>query len=957
MKNKNQNKKQRTDFEHGYVVLLLATLAIVGLSTVSYATPMSRILLDPPIMEFPNGVSVDLEFSIHGVNVDPYMMGIYNFIIEDNENTPFNDLDVIKNYNVKQPMMVGPMVGRLSTQVTTLNITTNGDAPEGTYKPILKVINPISKATLETMEFTIISSSRHPLQKFENITYDFMNIQFLLAPTKEIYKHVPADFQVITTANPNVGLLLPITVSVTNSPFGPYKAIYMMVPVLQYPNAPVAEEWFYPIYTYTDNPAFKEYIEREWNTTEVELADIKTKQNIYNDTARDTCVGCHVLYNPGANRTVEDYAVLKDSSGTLLKISGKSKAKNGGNAAIYPVAEKFVHSAYHAIDKQNMSVMLLDRSHTEMQAMQNYDVKVKKDSRIWNLIGGNDPEFCINCHANINQGKTDKQKPHNQKEYDEMEEHKSSKQKNKHENKEPESSPKQNISMDDYYPHVIRSVSEIDVKETQILYRVPRTQTPMPLFAEQYNFNFMDSQVFEVPSSELVKYIPPEFSVEEIRPGTAAVRVVIAYEDNPIWGPFSDLQVLVPVQELYTNDPDHYYLPVTHDSYYVIEDYIDNDIALAGSRRLGYPVLPANISHELLKINDSAYNLKTVVRDDSGILYSTEGTYTRGYKIINDMGKRFVKDTLRLDTINQERFVPTSKPKITIRENSKLWNITKGTSSQNTQLSSVFLNNSDFILVFRYRTPELPPMGNSLVEKVLSMNQKYDFNYIQMYGMPIQVLSNYVTSDKIILEPIPGVGISGTMVGKVNSSPIGPYSYMFVWVSINQPEQVLLPQDPAMNYLVRVYTDSEIYKNELNRVFQNSLDVRLANFTFKRIINQPEWWNLTVNSYVNITDENGTIFELSADSSRPIQSHEVHYIYKDIDKQQSIVMRDNFTTTQVISQATDPVKVNVGSNDLAAIIGKEPFIFTGAAEIVAEEIQDYFLLKNQSQVIINRRNN
>ncbi|KCZ72473.1 hypothetical protein ANME2D_00900 [Candidatus Methanoperedens nitroreducens] len=917
MLNKNHNKK-RIDVEHRGRVILLVVLVVLGFSVVSSATPMSRILLDPPVIEVPGGETVNLEFNIYGVNVDPYMPGLYTFQIEDNENTPINDLDIIKDYSVKQPMMVGPMVGRLSTQTTTLIITTNSNAAQGTYKPVLKVVNPISMATLETMEFTIISSNRFPIQKFENITYDFMNIQFLMAPTRELYKHVPADFQVITTANPDVGILLPITVSVTNSPFGPYRAVFLMVPVLQYSTAPVGEEWFYPIYTYTDNPAFKEYIQREWNTDEIELAEIDTKQNIYNDTSRDTCVGCHVLSNPGANRVVEDRAVLKDSSGILMEISGKSRGKDGGNAGIYPIYEKFVHSAYHAIDKNNLSVMQLDRSHTEMQALQNYDVKVKKNSRIWNLIGGNDPNFCNNCHTD-NSGIKDHKSP-----------------------------AKQKVSINNYYPHVIRSVSEIDVKETQLLYRVTRTPIPMPLFAEQYNFTFMDSQVFEVPSSELVKYIPPEFPIEEVRPGIAAVRVVIAYEDNPIWGPFSDLQVLVPIQEIYTTDPEHYYIPITVNSYYVIEDYIDNEIALEGSRRLGYPVLPANITHELTQVNDTFYMLKTVVRDDSGVLYSTEGSYTKAYPIINEMIKRFVKDTVRLDTLNQETFVPVERPAITIREGSALWNITKGTSSYSMQQSSVFMNNSDLILVFRYRKPELPPTGNNLVEKALSLDQKYDFNYIQMYGMPTDILSNYIPADKVLLEPIPGIGISGTMIGHVNSSPLGAYSFMWVFVSINQPTEVLLPQDPGMNYLLRVYTDSEIYKRELDRVYDNSLDVRLAKFDFEQEIEQPAWWNISVRQYVNISDASGIIFELSTNASRPMPSHEVHYMYRDIDADRSVILRDNFTTLQVISQPYDPVRINVGSDDLAMIIGKEPMVFVGAAELVSEEIQDFFILTNQS---------
>ncbi len=926
MLNKKLGTKQCIDVEHRCRVVLLATLVILGLSTVSYATPMSRVLLDPPVMEFPGGVTADLEFNIYGVNVDPYMPGLYTFQIEDNENTPINDLDVIKEYSVKQPMMVGPMVGRLSTQTATLRITTNGNAPQGTYRPIFKVVNPISGATLETMEFTIISSNRFPMQRFENITYDFMNIQFLMAPTKELYKHVPADFQVITTANPNVGILLPITVSVTNSSFGPYKAIFLMVPVLQYSTAPVGEEWFYPIYTYTDNPAFKEYLQREWNTNEVELSEIDTKQNIYNDTSRDSCVGCHVLSNPGANRVVEDRAVLKDSSGILMKISGKSKGKDGGNAGIYPIYERFTHSAYHAIDKNNMSVMQLDRSHTEMQALHNYDVKVKKDSRIWNLIGGNDPDFCNNCH-------TDNR---------EVKDHKSP--------------TKQSVSTDNYYPHVIRSVSEIDVKETQLLYRVPRTPAPMPLFAEQYKFKFMDSQVFEVPSSELVKYIPPEFPIDEIRPGIAAVRVVIAYEDNPIWGPFSDLQVLVPVQEIYTTDPEHYYIPFSHDSYYVIEDYIDNEIALAGSRRLGYPVQSANISHEMQKINDSFYTLKTVVRDDKGILYSTEGTYNKAYPIINDMGKRFVRDTVRLDTLNQERFVPADAPRVTIREDSALWNITKGISSHNTQLSSAFFNNSDFILVFRYRTPELPPIGNSLVEKMLSLNQTYNFNYVQLYGMPTETLSQFIPNDKTLLEPIPGMGLPGIMIGGVNSSPIGPYNFMWVFISINQPLQVLLPHDPEMYYFVRGYTDSEKYKKELERMYNNTLDIRLAKFDLKQEIDQPSWWNINVRQYANISDSNGTIIELKANSSRPSQVHYTHYIYKDISKGESIVLRDNFTASQIVSQPYDFVETNVESDDLAMVIGEKPLVLGGAAEINLEEIDDFFIIRNQSEIAKKGKN-
>lgn len=917
MQNK-KNKKQRTDFERGYRAILIAALAVLGFSAAAYATPMSRVLIDPPLMEVPGGEEVNIEFNIFGMNVDPYMPGLYTFQLEDNGDTPADDLAIIKDYSVKQPMMVGPMVGRLSVQTTTLKVTTDGGAAEGIYKPVLRVVNPISKETLATMQLNIISSSRHPVQRFENITYDFMNIQFLLAPTKEIYKHVPADFQVITTSNPEVGILLPITMSVTNSPFGPYKAVFLMAPVLQYPNAPAGEEWFYPMYTYTDNAAFKAYIESEWNTNEVELAQIDTRQDIYNDTSRDTCVGCHVLSNPGANRTVEDYAVLKDSTGTLMEISGRSKGKNGGNAGIYPVYEKFIHSAYHAIDKGNMSVMQLDRSHTEMQAIQNYDVRVKKDSRIWNMIGGNDPGFCDNCHSDNSEAK------------------------------EHRSPAKQKVSTENYYPHVIRSVSEIDVKETQLLYRVPRTPMPMPLFAERYNFTFMDSQVFEVPSSELVKYVPPEFPIEEIRPGIAAVRVVIAYEDNPIWGPFSDLQVLVPIQEIYTTDPEHYYIPFTVNSYYVVEDYIDNEIALEGSRRLGYPVLPASISHELTKVNDTFYTLKTVVRDDNGILYSTEGSYTKAYPIINDMIKRFVKDTVRLDTLNQESFVPAGRPEITMREGSALWNITKGTSNYNMQQSSVFMNNSDLILVFRYRTPELPPIGNNLVEKALSLNQKYDFNYIQMYGMPTSVLSNYVPAGKVLLEPIPGIGISGTMIGHVNSSPLGAYSFMWVFVSVNQPTEVLLPKDPAMNYLVRVYTDSEVFKGELDRIYNNSLDVRLAKFDFEQKVEQPEWWNISVRQHVNISDAEGRIFELLTNASRPMQSHEIHYMYRDTGSGRSVVLRDNFTTLQVISQPYDPVKVDVGRDDLAMIIGKEPLVFVGAAELVSEEIQDYFILTNQS---------
>ncbi len=438
-----QYKKKRIYIEQKYKLIFPIVLVVLGLSTISYATPMSRVLMDPPIMEFPNGETTTLNFTIYGVNVDPYIPGLYSFQIEDNEKTPFNDLAVIKEYSIKQPMLVGPMVGRLSTQTATLTIITNGSAAEGTYKPILEVVDPMTKDILATMEFTIISSARHPVKKFENVTYDFMNIQFILAPTKEIYKYVPADFQVLTTANPNVSTLIPMVMSVTSSPFGPYKVVYLTVPVLQYPTAPPSEASFYPIYTYTDNPAFKEYLQRVWNTDEVKLAEIDTQQNVYNDTGRDRCVVCH----PGQNRIVVDFATLKDSNGTLMNISGKSE--DGRDIETIPVRESFIHSIYHDIDKNNITVMQVDRSHTNMQALESYDVTVKKNSLIWELIGGNDPEFCKNCHADSNPGGMDEIKERN-------------------------SRAKQNNPSREYSPHVIRSISQIDIKETQLQYIVPR---------------------------------------------------------------------------------------------------------------------------------------------------------------------------------------------------------------------------------------------------------------------------------------------------------------------------------------------------------------------------------------------------------------------------------------------------------------------------------------------------
>ncbi|MCZ7381423.1 MAG: hypothetical protein O8C64_07630 [Candidatus Methanoperedens sp.] len=816
------------------------------------------------------------------------MPGLYSFQIEDNENTPFNDLDVIKEYSVKQPLLVGPTVGRLSTRATTLTITTNGSA-----------------------------------EALENVTYDFMNIQFLLAPTKEIYKYVPADFQVVTTANPNVGFLLPITMSVTTSPFGPYKAMFLMVPVLQYPTAPAGEEWFYPVYTYTDNPAFKEYLQHEWNTDTVELAEIDTKQNIYNDTERNRCTTCHV----GVNRIVEDFATLKDSNGTLMKISGKSK--DGRNAGTIPVQERFIHSIYHDADKNNLSVMQVDRSHTEMQALEPYDVTVKKNSRIWELIGGNDPGFCKNCHKNINQDKLEKpEHSDNQENKDEIEEHKSSS--------------KQKNSIEDYYPHVIRSVSEVDIKENQLQYLVPRTQSPLPISVDRYNLTFMDSQVFEVPVSTLRQYVPSEFSIFEIRPGVGLLKVTVNNANNTIWGPLSNMQFSTRVEPPSVPDTEHYYIPYSVENYYVIGDYIDNDLALEASQRLGYNSKAADISYTLQKVDGETYELATTVKDGDQILYSLKGRYNaidRREKTQN----RFMASILRQDVFSGLRLIPSSPPEIYMREGSMLSSIAGGDRYVlNTLLSGAIKDFSGVTYSFRYRTPELTLGINPGTVKLYSTNQTYNASDMQYFAVPTSILSKYVSSDMTLVEVSPGIGVVAGVIYQVNSSPYGPYNAMCIVAAVYQPKQVVLPEDPPFMYHIITYTDNPRYYTALKKFGTES---KLVNFTFNQTIKNNNLWNMTVIQDAVMSDENGPIYTVKTKADMPYPEHVVHYLYKRLNDSHVGIVRMIRTQMLIESERSELSKAYVRQGtDLWKLLGytERPYVVRSVAQTDVVETTDFF---------------